>query len=134
MIAVIAAAALLVAVSVLIGGALARLCGMWTLEPAAPACGLSALVIVSSVAIRLPGRAITSAVFVLLLILGAAVVHLRLIRPRRLAWWAVIAALLAGIAVLLPFLASGRVGIFGVGTNDDMVEHLLGAWTLQGHL
>lgn len=44
------------------------------------------------------------------------------------------AALLAALAGLVPFLASGRIGILGAGTNDDMAEHLLAAWTLQGHV
>jgi len=43
-----------------------------------------------------------------------------------------ITALVVVLLAMLPFGAGGRVGLLGVGTNDDTVEHLLAAWTLQG--
>ena len=39
---------------------------------------------------------------------------------------AIAAALLAGLAASIPFIAAGHVGILGVGlVNDDMASHLL---------
>jgi hypothetical protein len=47
---------------------------------------------------------------------------------------AVAIAVVVVLLALVPFAVSGRSGLFGVGSNDDMMLHLLGAWTLQGRL
>ena len=47
--------------------------------------------------------------------------------------WTVAVAAAAVLVALIPFAAAGHVGLLGVGTNDDMSEHLLAAWALQGH-
>jgi hypothetical protein len=133
MIALIAAAVLVVGGSVLIGGAIARLCGSASWGLLAPASGLAALLIACSIAVRLPGDATASSITVAVLIFGSAGLVLRPARAARPKSWEIIAAMLAGAAAILPFLASGRVGLLGMGTNDDMAEHLLAAWTLQGH-
>ena len=132
MFALIAAAAMIVAASLLVGSAVARVCGSPARSVVAPATGLAALLVLSAVAIRLPGRAVTAAVCDAVLVLASGAYLLRA-RPGGPSAWALVAGLAAGLAVLVPFLASGRVGLLGAGTNDDMTEHLLAAWALQGH-
>lgn len=46
--------------------------------------------------------------------------------------WAWAMAVCVVLVALIPFGASGRAGILGVGTNDDLSEHLLAASALQG--
>lgn len=116
------AAALAVAVSLLFGHTL-NLLGL-RCRAAAPAIGLSILILISSIAIKLPGNAVTAAIVVLLLVVAAAVLTVMrrgAIRPR-VTPLAVIAISAFGAAI--PFLASGRVGLLGVGLDNDMAAHL----------
>src|SRR5947209_18478307 len=46
--------------------------------------------------------------------------------------WAAAVAVVVVLLASVPFGVFGRTGLLGVGTNDDMMEHLLAAWTLQG--
>ncbi|MGZ6625187.1 MAG: hypothetical protein ACXVE8_06315 [Solirubrobacteraceae bacterium] len=133
MFSLIAAAGLIVAASLLVGCAGAVLCESPARAVVAPATGLAALLVLTSVAIRLPGRAVTAAGCDALLVMASAAYLLRR-RPGRPPGWAAVAGLGAALAALVPFPASGRVGLLGAGTNDDMAEHLLAAWTLQGHV
>jgi hypothetical protein len=92
------------------------------------------VLVLAAVGIRLPGRASVAAGLVGLAVLVAIVALWRMKARPRLGlpvWaWALAAAVMA--IALIPFGASGRAGILGVGTNDDMTEHLLAARALQG--
>ena len=134
MLEVIAAAGLVLAGSALCGSALRRLTGLASRNPAAPAVGFAMALALAAVAIRTPGRAITSTV-VLVLAVGASAGYLWRTRSGAvLAPWTLITALIVVLLAMLPFLVSGHIGLLGVGTNDDTAEHLLAAWTLQGPL
>ena len=136
--ALLAGLAVLVA-SLLAGNAIVSLCGLRQsvrADALAPAAGISALLVVCGICIRLPGRAATAAVVLFLFSLAAAG-YLSWMRrrggttargDRGRAWLIAAAATVVGAALItaIPFAASGRVGILGQGlVNDDMASHLL---------
>jgi hypothetical protein len=129
---VIAAAALVLVCASICGAAIWHACGLTAGRTAAPTAGLGLLLALSATAIRLPGRAVTSAVVVALAVLIAAGYVVSAKDVRVLPGWAVITAIGVLLVALIPFAASGRAGLLGVGTNNDMGEHLLGAWSLEG--
>ena len=127
-------AALLVAGAVLVGEA-ARSLGL-RCRAAAPAVGLSLLIVLAAVAIKLPGRAVTAAVALLVTIVAAAI--LVAVRHRREGMAMVrglavplTAGILAAAGAAIPFLANGRVGLLGVSFDNDTASHLLWAETLR---
>lgn len=116
------------------GSAIWRLSGLPSGSTVAPAVGFAALLAVGALTIRLPGRGTLCAV-VLAVIVLASLGYLRAGRSGGLLpLSAVGAAVVAVVLALVPFAVSARAGVLGVGTNDDMAEHLLAAWTLQGPL
>lgn len=117
----------LLTASVALGQAICTAAG-WVRERAwaAPMVGLSALIIVTSAAIKLPGRAVTAAAIGLLLTAGALVY---LVVRRR---WPINPSglgvvVLSLLVVSIPFLANGRVGLQGVSLDNDTSAHLLWA-------
>jgi hypothetical protein len=122
------------------GAAIRGLAGLSPQSRTTPAVGFAAVIAIAQIAVRLPGRA-TTAVVALALGCGLSAAYLgirrRPRRPRRRWPRPPAAAALMAFCVLLleliPFGVSERVGLLGVGTNDDMSHHLLAAWTLQGH-
>lgn len=120
-----AAAALICAASLLSGRAAMRLLGRRELSWLEPSVGLAILLAVCSLAIRLPHRATTTLALLVLILLAALVILRREALPRResLAVGGP-AALLALLLASLPFLASGHVGILGIGVNNDLAGHL----------
>ncbi len=123
-------AVLLFCASAIVGQAVFVLAGRtrWTWFSAA--VGLATLVVLSSVAIRLPGRGTTAAVVCVVALLAALLV----VGSRSPLGWPWRAALVAVCAVLgasIPFLANGRVGILGPGLDNDMSVHLLWAEGLR---
>jgi hypothetical protein len=132
LLALTSAVALLLAVSALLGAAIWRGCGHVSGGPSAP-LGFAALLIMGGVCAQLPhGDVLTASIVG---VLSAA--SLAYLWPTRsnladVLWGAGTAAGVVALA-LIPFAVSGRVGLLGVGTNDDLVEHLLASWTLQGH-
>lgn len=136
MLEIYAAAALILAASLLLGGAILELLD-WP-RPAwlAGATGLAALVVIAPFAVRLPGRALTAAILVGLLCLAAAVSLLRSRRPRGESAWPVAVAVVA-IAVALasvPFVLNERVGVLGEGiyTNDHAAQLFWAEWLRDG--
>ncbi|MGN6868505.1 MAG: hypothetical protein ACTHMY_08885 [Solirubrobacteraceae bacterium] len=136
-------AVVLVAASVLIGDAISLLGARC--RAAAPAVGLSVLIIVSFATIQLPGRAVTTVVVLAVLLIAAAVIvivrrdlaNFRFGRGRRSArspalTAAAVAVTLAVAAVgaAIPFIANGHVGLLGVGFDNDTSAHLIWAQTL----
>jgi hypothetical protein len=91
------------------------------------AVGLAVLILISTLAIRLPGHATTStALFVLVVV--ACLVFL-FVRSEAILGPAVGIALPVVLVTIvltsLPFIASGHIGIPGVGLNNDMAMHLV---------
>jgi len=134
MLEILVATGLVLAVSTLCGTAIWQLAGLPARNSVAPAVGFAAVLAVASVTISLPGRGVSSAAVVASLALAS----LAYLRVRRLSAGMSLSAVAIAVAVVLlalvPFAVSGRLGVFGVGSNDDMLLHLLGAWALQGHL
>ncbi len=123
-------AALLFGASAIIGQAVFVLAGRTRWSWSAAAVGLAVLVVLSSIAIRLPGRGVTSSVLcAVALLLAAAVVW----RRAEIGWpWrAVVVVALPVFGASVPFLANGRVGVLGVGLDNDMSVHLLWAEGLR---
>jgi hypothetical protein len=91
------------------------------------AVGLSTLILVCTLAIRLPGHADTSvAAFGVLLIASLFFLNLRreaILGPA--VGIALPVAVVAGLLASLPFIASGHIGVPGVGLNNDMAMHLV---------
>ena len=126
-------AAVLVAASVLIGDAIGLLGARC--RAAAPAVGLALLIIVADVAIKLPGRAATSAVACAVVTVAAAVlVVVRRIRDRPAPGGlavALITVVVAAFGAAIPFIANGHVGLPGVSLDNDTANHLVWAEALQ---
>ncbi|HEX5593560.1 MAG TPA: hypothetical protein VFX35_09445 [Solirubrobacterales bacterium] len=147
MIATYASAALICAVSLLVGRAILSLAGRseWTwLEPAV---GFGAVLTATGVVARAPGHGTSSTLALALLILAAAAVLMSGVRPSRnighrrtnteegvSPWregWPV--ALVVLVALSIPFAVSGRWGLLGVGFNNDLGLHLAWAeWLRSG--
>jgi hypothetical protein len=89
--------------------------------------GLAILILICTVAIRLPGDAATSlaaCAIVVVASLGFLIVRREAILGPAFGL-ALPVALLAGLLASLPFIASGHLGIPGVGLNNDMAMHLV---------
>jgi hypothetical protein len=147
MIGTYASAALICAVSLLVGRAILSLAGRteWTwLEPAV---GFGAVLTATGLVARAPGHGTSSTLALVLLILAAAVVLWRGVRP----WdghtgprtnaeagfspWreGLPVAVVVLVALSIPFAVSGRWGLLGVGFNNDLGLHLAWAeWLRSG--
>ncbi len=137
MIGAYATVAVVCAASVAVGQAVLSACGRreftWLSAPA----GLAALLVLSGIAIKLPGHA-TAVAVAIPVVAGLALVWLWVsggaVGFGRAAAIAVAPALVAVLGASLPFIASGRVGILGVGlVNDDMASHLVIADWIGSH-
>jgi hypothetical protein len=126
-------AIVVVAVSVSIGGALMVLCGTraWTWR--SPPVGLAAVLVVGTLAARLPGRAATALVAIAVVGLAATAI-LVATRTGPPPVPAALIAAVAGFGAALPFIVNGRVGVLGAGlVNDDMASHLVMADWVATH-
>lgn len=119
---VFGSAALLVAASELLGQA-ASLLGA-RCRAAAPAVGLSLLVLIASIAIRLPGRATTAAAGLLIVLIAAGGLVAIRVRLRALPLVQLIVGSMAALFAAVPFIANGRVGLLGVSLDNDTASHL----------
>ena len=134
MIGTYASAALICAVSLLVGRALFSLAGRRTWSWVEPAVGFAALLTVTGVLARAPGHGTSATLGAVLLVLVAAAA----------VWWldyeapgAVRAGLPVAVLVVavlaIPFLVSGRWGLLGIGINNDLGLHLAWAeWLRSG--
>jgi hypothetical protein len=113
--------------SLLVGRALLLLLGRRTATFLEGAVGLALLMVVESIAIRAPGHETTSAAVGTVLVV-ASIVFL-IVRTESIFGPAFRIALPAALLALLlssfPFIASGHIGIPGVGLNNDMASHLI---------
>jgi hypothetical protein len=91
------------------------------------AVGLAVLILVCSVAIRLPGDQATSIACCAVLVVASLI--FLIVRPESIfgpsLGLALPVALLSGLLASFPFIASGHIGIPGVGLNNDMAMHLI---------
>jgi hypothetical protein len=119
--------------SALVGAALWHVTGHASRNAVSTPLGFAALLAGAGAGIRLSGEIVWSGVVVGILIL-AAIVYLVVVRARTLPDPpAIVTAAGVTCLALIPFGVSRRFGLLGAGTNDDIGEHLLAAWTLQGH-
>ncbi len=112
--------------SLAIGQAALGLCGVRRWSWLSPALGLALLCSICWATVRLPGHGTISAV-VVLVVTGAAVIHLRGQVEgggEALRMGAPVAAVSLA-AASLPFVVEGHFGILGTGFNPDMSQHLL---------
>ena len=121
------AGALIVAASLLLGSAVMAIAGLPRHSPVGPAAGISALLVICGIAVKLPGHAVTAAAFTGVALIGCFVVFGRTRVPAgTVRIGAIVAVIGAALVVAIPFATSGRVGILGQGlVNDDMASHLL---------
>jgi hypothetical protein len=129
-----AAAAVILAASVVIGLALWRLTGWERASFCAPAVGYSALMIVADVFARLPGRTVTSAIaLAVLTLLAVFVLFAAPYPPATAARDGFLLGVVSLLLVGLPFAVSGHFGVLGVGDNNDMTVHMGASYWLQTH-
>jgi hypothetical protein len=129
--AVYAAALATLAASVVVGHALRLVCGFPRSRWLAPPVGLGTVLAVAAAAIELGG----GATFVLTLLAALLAVSLAIAAVRRsespLGWEAAPVVVVVLLLLALPFAASGRVDVLGMGNSNDMVDHLTGAYWLE---
>jgi hypothetical protein len=127
MLSALLAGALIVAASLLLGAAVMAIAGLPRHSAAAPATGISALLVICGIAVKLPGHAVTAAGAVGLALIGCFLVFGRTRAPAgSIRIGAVVVVVGAALVAAIPFATSGRVGILGQGlVNDDMASHLL---------
>lgn len=120
-------ALLIVLASLLVGRAVMLLLGRKQASFLEGAVGIATLVLVCTIAIRLPGEETASLAASGVLVIGSLV--FLLVRRESILGTAVgvalPVALLAGLLASVPFIASGQIGIPGVGLNNDMAMHLV---------
>ncbi|MDP9188216.1 MAG: hypothetical protein M3O25_03090, partial [Actinomycetota bacterium] len=127
MVSAILAGALIAAAALVCGQAIMLAAGRKGFSPVAPAAGLSALLVICGVAVKLPGHGSAAAIAATVVVAACAYA---LLRSRaslgRMRAGAVVAVIGAALLVAIPFATSGRIGILGQGlVNDDMASHLL---------
>src|SRR4051794_1245295 len=135
MLSALLAGALIVAASLLLGAAIMAIAGLPRHAAAGPATGLSALLVICGVAVKLPGHAVTAAVAVGLALIGCLLVFGRTRVPAgNFRTGAIVVVIGAALVAAIPFATSGRVGILGQGlVNDDMASHLLFTEWISSH-
>jgi hypothetical protein len=129
------AGALIVAASLLLGSAIMAIAGLPRHSASVPATGISALLVICGIAVKLPGHAVTAAVAVGVALTGCFVVFGRARAPAgSVRIGAIVVVIGAALVAAIPFATSGRVGILGQGlVNDDMASHLLFTEWISSH-
>jgi hypothetical protein len=135
MLSALLAGALIAAASLLLGAAIMSIAGLPRHSAAAPATGISALLVFCGVAIKLPGHAVTAAIAVGIALAACFLVFGRTRAPAgAVRVGAILVVVGAALVAAIPFATSGRVGILGQGlVNDDMASHLLFAEWITTH-
>ena len=135
MLSALLAGALIAAASLLLGSAIMAIAGLPRHSAAGPATGISALLVICGIAIKLPGHAVTAAAITGVVLVGCFFVFSRTRVPAgTVRVGAIVAVIGAALVVAIPFATSGRVGILGQGlVNDDMASHLLFTEWITSH-
>jgi hypothetical protein len=141
MIGTYASAALICAVSLLVGRAILGLAGgdgsrTWL----APAAGFGAVLTITGLLARAPGHATTATIGLLALVVAAGLVLWRgrsagIETPGQISMLreGLPVALVIALLLSIPFAVSGRWGLLGVGFNNDLGLHLAWAeWLRSG--
>jgi hypothetical protein len=129
--------AVVCAAAVIVGQAVLSACGRREFSWLSGPVGLASLLVIAGIAIKLPGHGDAVAVAIPSVV-GIALIWLWVsggaVGFGRGVGLAAPAALVALVGASIPFIASGRVGILGVGlVNDDMASHLVLADWLGSH-
>jgi hypothetical protein len=134
MIATYASAALICAVSLLVGRAVLSLAGRREWSWLEPAVGLGAVLTVTGLLARAPGHGTSATVGLVVLVAVAALVVWRRDYQAAGAWREGIPVALIVVVVLsIPFAVAGRWGLLGLGFNNDLGLHLAWAeWLRSG--
>lgn len=134
MIATYASAALICAVSLLVGRAVLSLAGRDSWSWLEPAVGFGAVLTVTGALARAPGHGSSATLGVLVLIVVAiAVVTRHRYDSAAALRTGLPVALLIVLVLAIPFAISGRWGLLGVGFNNDLGLHLAWAeWLRSG--
>src|SRR3954471_14699614 len=112
MLSALLAGALIVVASLLLGSAIVAIAGLSRHSPAVPATGISALLVICGIAVKLPGHAVTAAIAVGLALVGCFVVFGRTRAPvGTIRIGAVAVVIGAALVAAIPFATSGRIGI-----------------------
>jgi hypothetical protein len=135
MLSALLAGALIVVASLLLGSAIMAIAGLPRHSAAGPATGISALLVICGIAVKLPGHAVTAAAVTGVALIGCFAVFGRTRAPAgTVRIGAIVAVIGAALVVAIPFATSGRVGILGQGlVNDDMASHLLFTEWISSH-
>ncbi len=133
MIATYISAALICALSLLVGRSLLAALGLERWSWLEPATGLAALFAVAGFFARAPGHATTAGLFIVLLLVAAAALLGRPYGRGESSRGALGAAIAIAALLAIPFAINARWGLIGVGFNNDLGLHLAWAeWLKNG--
>jgi hypothetical protein len=124
MLSLLLSAALTCLGSLALGQGVLAICGARQWNWLAAPVGVAIMMLLAIPAIHVPGRSVTVAVVMAILIVAGLVLWIR--QPaHRPPLGDLLAGLPVALLVLVPFAASGRAGTLGVSFDNDMAAHLL---------